>query len=72
MTTPDRNADGLADFVRALPHGERHKGFYWAAATAAEDGLPRSELAKVAQAGIDAGLDRDYVDQTIRQVEQRN
>ena len=59
------DGDGLADFVRGLPDGQRHKGFYWAAATAAEDGLPPGEVAKVAQAGIDAGLDKSYVQRTI-------
>jgi len=62
------NADGLADFVRGLPEGQRHKGFYWAAATAAEDGLPPAEVAKVEKAGIDAGLDPAYVRKTLAQV----
>lgn len=68
MPPPD-NADGLADFVMGLPVGERHKGFYWAAKTAAEDGLPPAEVEKVAQAGVRAGLDEKYVRQTIAQAQ---
>jgi len=62
---PARNGDGLAAFVAGLPEGQRHKGFFWAAATAAEDGLPEGEVEKVAQAGIAAGLDEAYVKRTI-------
>lgn len=68
MSSPENNADGLAAFVRSLEKGQRHKGFFWAAATAAEDGLPPGEVSKVAQAGIDVGLDAGYVRQTIAQV----
>jgi len=64
---PADNADGLADFIRGLPEGERHKGFFWAANTAVEDGLPPSEMVKVVKAGVDAGLDETYVDRTIAQ-----
>ena len=64
---PD-NGDGLAAFVAGLPVGQRHKGFFWAAATAAEDGLPPDEVAKVEKAGIDAGLDPAYVRKTLAQV----
>jgi len=59
------NADGLADFVMGLPEGERHKGFFWAAKTAAEDGLPPAEVDKLAEAGVRAGLDESYVRRTI-------
>lgn len=59
------NADGLADFVLGLPDGERHKGFFWAARTAIEDGLPPTEVDKVAQAGVRAGLDEAYVKRTV-------
>ncbi len=65
------NGDGLAAFVAGLPEGQRHKGFFWAAATAAEDGLPPVEVEKVAKAGIDVGLDPAYVKQTIAQVQDR-
>ncbi len=60
---------GLADFVRGLPEGQRHKGFFWAASTAAESGLPPGEVAKVAQAAIDVGLDEAYVESTLSQVQ---
>lgn len=66
------NADGLADFVMGLPEGERHKGFFWAAKTAAEDGLPPGEVDKVAKAGVRAGLDEKYVRQTIAQVQRES
>jgi hypothetical protein len=59
------NADGLADFILGLPEGERHKGFFWAAKTAAEDQLPPAEVAKVADAGVKSGLDETYVHRTI-------
>jgi hypothetical protein len=62
-------ADGLADFVRGLPEGQRHKGFFWAAVPAVEDGLPPGEVAKVAKAGIDAGLDEAYVKRTLAKVQ---
>ena len=65
------SGDGLAAFVAGLPAGQRHKGFYWAAATAAEDGLPPAEVAKVARAGIDAGLDEAYVQRTIAEVQEK-
>lgn len=70
MVTGD-NADGLAAFVAGLPEGQRHKGFFWAAATAAEDGLPPAEVAKIAKAGIGVGLDPVYVESTLAQVHQR-
>lgn len=63
---PADSGDGLADFVRGLPEGQRHKGFFWAVSTAAEDGLPPGEVAKVAKAGLDVGLDPEYVERTIR------
>lgn len=63
-----QDGDGLADFVRGLPEGQRHKGFFWAAATAAEDDLPPGEVAKVAKAGIDVGLDEAYVRRTLAEV----
>ena len=59
------NGDGLADFILGLPEGERHKGFFWAAQTAAQDHLPPAEMAKVTRAGVQAGLDEAYVDRTI-------
>jgi len=59
------SGDGLAAFVQGLPEGERHKGFYWAAKTAAEDGLPPAEIRKIAKAGMDAGLDEGYVNRTL-------
>jgi hypothetical protein len=65
MSRQPDNADGLADFVRGLPEGQRHKGFYWAAKTAAEDGLPPAEVDKIAKAGMDAGLDEGYVRKTL-------
>ena len=61
------NGDGLADFILGLPEGERHKGFFWAANVAAEDFLPPSEVDKVAEAGVRAGLDEAYVERTIAQ-----
>ncbi len=64
---PD-NGDGLADFILGLPEGERHKGFFWAAKTAAEDDLPPGEVAKVAKAGIDVGLGEAYVRRTLAKV----
>lgn len=64
------NADGLADFVLGLPEGERHKGFFWAAKTAAEDGLPRHEVDKIAQAGVRAGLDEAYVQRTLAEAQE--
>ena len=67
MTTRN-DGDGLAAFVQGLPEGQRHKGFYWAAATAAEDGLPEAEVAKIAKAGTDAGLDEAYIHRTITEV----
>ena len=65
------NGDGLAAFVAGLPEGQRHKGFFWAAATAAEDGLPPAEVAKVAKAGIGAGLGEAYVTRTLAEVRKR-
>lgn len=61
-------ADGLADFVRGLPEGQRHKGFYWAAKTAVEDDLPPAEVVKVVKAGLNAGLDQAYVQRTMNEV----
>jgi hypothetical protein len=60
----------LADFVRGLPEGQRHKGFFWAANAAIEDGLPPAEVDKVAQAGVSAGLDEKYVNRTIAQAKE--
>jgi hypothetical protein len=68
MSVTANNGDGLADFVRGLPEGQRHKGFFWAAATAVEDGLSPGEVAKVAKAGIDVGLDEAYVKRTLAKV----
>lgn len=64
------NGDGLAAFVQGLPEGQRHKGFFWAVKTAAEDGLPPGEVAKVAKAGIDAGLGEAYVKRTLAKVQE--
>jgi hypothetical protein len=61
--------DNLADFVRGLPEGQRHKGFFWAANAAIEDDLPPEEVDKVAQAGVSAGLDEKYVQRTIAEVQ---
>lgn len=69
MVTRD-NGDGLADFILGLPDGERHKGFFWAAKTAAEDGLPPAEVDKVARAGVRAGLDEGYVQRTITEAQE--
>ena len=66
------SGDGLADFILGLPEGERHKGFFWAAQTAAEDDLPPAEMTKVVQAGVKAGLDEAYVDRTIAQARKEN
>jgi len=66
------SGDGLADFILGLPEGERHKGFFWAARTAAEDDLSPAEMLKVVQAGVNAGLDEAYVDRTIAQARQEN
>lgn len=66
------NADGLVDFIMGLPDGERHRGFFWAAHTAAEDHLPRVEMDRVAQAGVNAGLDEKYVNRTITQAKKDN
>ena len=67
MTDNPDSGDGLADFVRGLPEGQRHKGFFWAANVAAEDELPPAEMLKVVQAGVAVGLDEAYVDRTIAQ-----
>lgn len=64
------SGDGLADFVMGLPDGERHKGFFWAAKTAAEDGLPPAEVEKLAQAGVKAGLDEAYVKRTLAEAQE--
>lgn len=69
MVTRD-NGDGLADFILGLPDGERHKGFFWAAKTAAEDGLPPAEVEKVARAGVSAGLDEAYVQRTLTEAQE--
>lgn len=69
---PAGNGDGLADFVLGLPEGERHKGFFWAAKTAAEDELPPAEVDKVAQAGVRAGLDEGYVRRTLTEVQRES
>lgn len=65
------DGDGLASFVAGLPEGQRHKGFFWAAATAAEDGLPEFEVAKIEKAGIDAGLDPAYVKRTLTETQDK-
>jgi hypothetical protein len=64
------DGNGLADFILGLPEGERHKGFFWAAKTAAEDGLAPAEMNKVAQAGVRAGLDEAYVHRTITEAQE--
>lgn len=64
--------DHLAEFVRSLPDGQRHNGFFWAANTAVEDDLPPEQVDKVAQAGITAGLDEAYVKRTISQAREGN
>jgi hypothetical protein len=61
------SADGLADFIAGLPEGERHKGFFWAAKTAAADELPPVEVTKIVEAGIRAGLDEAYVRRTVKE-----
>jgi hypothetical protein len=65
----DQTGDGLADFVRSLPDGQRHNGFFWAAKTAVEDGLPPAEVDKVTQAGVTAGLDEAYVKRTVAEAQ---
>lgn len=62
------DADGLADFIRGLPEGQRHKGTFWALATAVEDDLPDAEVAKVAAAAVGIGLGEEYVTRTLREV----
>jgi hypothetical protein len=62
--------DQLADFIRSLPEGQRHNGFFWAANTAVEDDLPPGEVDKVAQAGVSAGLDEAYVKRTIAEAQE--
>jgi len=64
----DRDADGLAAFVRGLPQGDRHAGAFWALNVAIEDGLPDVEIKKVADAALDVGLDEKYVSRTLRQI----
>ena len=63
--TGTKNGDGLADFVRGLPEGQRHNGFYWAAKTAVEDGLPAREITKIKKAAAEAGLDEAYIKRTL-------
>lgn len=69
MSATENNGDGLADFILGLPEGERHKGFFWAAQTAAEDHLPPVEVTKIVQAGIRAGLDEAYVRRTVTEAQ---
>lgn len=69
MTGKKQDGNGLADFVRALPEGQRHNGFYWAAKTAVEDNLPAREIAKIRKAGVEAGLDEAYVKRTLGEAE---
>lgn len=66
-----RDADGLAAFVEGLPDGERHKGFFWAAMTAVQDGMGEDGITKVEQAGVRAGLDEAYVRRTIAEARVR-
>lgn len=60
--------DGLADFVRGLPEGQRHRGTFWALSTAVEDGLPDTEINKVTEAAVAIGLGQDYAERTLRQI----
>lgn len=69
MTRKKQSGDGLADFVRGLPEGQRHNGFYWAAKTAREDGLPAREIAKISKAAAEAGLDESYIKRTLKDAE---
>jgi hypothetical protein len=64
------NADGLADFIMGLPEGERHKGFFWAAKTAAGNDLPPVEVTKIINAGIRAGLEEAYVHRTVTEAQE--
>lgn len=70
MAAPD-SGDGLAAFVEGLPDGQRHKGFFWAVSTGAEDGLAPAEMAKVERAALNAGLDEAYVKRTIAEVRKK-
>lgn len=55
MTQP-QGIDGLAAFVASRKPGDRHKGLFWAACRAAEDGLDPAPLAAAAEkAGLDPG-----------------
>ena len=56
MTAP-QGIDGLAAFVASRKPGDRHKGLFWAACRAAEDGLDPAPLITAAaeKAGLDPG-----------------
>jgi hypothetical protein len=68
MAEDDR---GLAAFVAGLPDGQRHAGFFWAAMTAAEDGLGDREVEEIARAATGNGLDEQYVRRTIAEAREQ-
>jgi hypothetical protein len=65
------DADGLAAFVAGLPDGKRHRGTFWALATAVEGGLSDAEISIVSSAAVRNGLDEDYVQRTLAEVRDR-
>lgn len=58
------DAERLAAFVAGLPEGQRHKGFFWAVMTAVAEDAP---VGPIVAAGEASGLDREYVDRTVRE-----
>jgi hypothetical protein len=67
-----KDPEGLARFVAGLPDGHRHSGFFWAAMTAMEDGLDEDQVSRVEHAGIESGLDEEYVHRTIAEAREKN
>lgn len=63
--------EGLAAFVESLPDGQRHRGFFWAAMTAVEDGLDGKQIGVLEQAALRSGLDEAYVRRTITEARER-
>lgn len=54
----------LAAFVAGLPDGQRHKGFFWAVMTAVANDAPVGPIVAAAEK---AGLEKEYVDRTVRE-----